>query len=1277
MADDYSLGRTYTGFGPSYPVGPNTSSTPSGGVSGPLGSKDSMESGSNQAGLSQSFGLALKDGRISIAEFAKLVQTVLDKAKETGFDEAAKDAKLNKNFGQAILDEFALMQQIKDAIFELGKQAEQLYNSEQSSVNDMNSKIGLAYQGQAADKSAIDTYNKAVENYNNPSSPDYHNSSKLDGAKTTYNNYVEARNAEINKFNGDVDSYNANAHSDNSKFDKISGDLSQYSWIANGQKLKGQESQVTHYTGAPLVLAVGNSPVSQINAANASLIQTPHQFDMNAYMDKYWGPVQSRFLEQMIDLAKTIDFHINIDAFNGMRGRMQGLKPQNMLMMNLMTTIMSNSNSGGHSLGMPFHTSFINRMTAKALQAAVAEQNGVLIPQTAVMEMQHAVMSGLSKASLYSSSTPAMKFLGDQFAKLNLPDAAYSMAMSFAFGGRIASMVQGDALNRSCLNAIEKDPALAKLTKEEKTQLADQLTASMNLCLLNAAVMNMAITLGTPGLVSEVMSNALKNAGIEGVGTNTLGACLADRSTTLNAQGEAAKFLVDLGFSSEYAAHVLGESVSNTLNFGPYATTQDFMNQLSMQLQLQGLGEGLSRSIAIDFTASILGNNPTATLSGNDLDTSVSLGLISKDVFLSNAAKTAALAGVDPALGSFYENAVNALLSQTNPSAILEAFAQGLGSNGIMNAMPPVTLQDIRDAMSANLIAQGVDGASSWKIANNFTDMIKSGEPFDMALQVNPFSIGFIQSQLTLELMNRGISKADATDFAVSVTQSLLAAPSSLSSSSVASSVTHAVDLAAALKNSKLPLPDGVLSAALNDQGIDPASQGKIAQKAEELLNSHPSFASIDSAFKAKLSHIITDSLFLDPSVASNIASLVAPNLKLEKVVADLAQGLLNTGVSLDKAKSQALELINVALSVPDALSSDLSFKNALISAASIALNLDPNAARDIVAKLQLTTLIDKDALSRELVAAFQTGVSPESAAAMAAIVASGLLQNNQGNSPQSAFQNAFGNHVMGTLGVPASAAAAISRAVEIDNILLMGSLQNDVSSAFVNAGITDQKQAAKLAENLIGLILTDETAFSSEGSFRDSAFDNLFINMGFDKTTAYQIAGGLVLEGIFNREAITDSIYLALIASGQNPVQAEILAIKAAETFFLINTPKIDLPSSAGIAQTIALSGAFGYKEMTNALSNLLLDKGLVADAVLRQHLSEQIAAQVIVNPASFSGVDSFRNVLKETLLSVIGTIDDQTATALANQIPITESLRMDILQQAIINAGVNYGFF
>jgi hypothetical protein len=267
--------------------------------------------------------------------------------------------------------------------------------------------------------------------------------------------------------------------------------------------------------------------------------------------------------------------------------------------------------------------------------------------------------------------------------------------------------------------------------------------------------------------------------------------------------------------------------------------------------------------------------------------------------------------------------------------------------------------------------------------------------------------------------------------------------------------------------------------------------------------------------------------------------------------------------------------------------------------------------------------------------------------------------------------------HLMSTLGVPATVAAELSREIDINDILLINNLQTDITSALVNSGLYDDNPEGAAADSatLTGLVLTDPSAFLGEADLKASVFNNLFINMGFDQADASVVSAHLIPEGIFNTDALTNSLFEALAAEN-NPVQAEIDAIKGAETFFMINTPGLDLPGAAGVAQAIALASSYGFQEVAGSVSTALLDSGLVTDNTLRTNLAQIIAAQAIVNPESFTGVDGFRQSLSQALMANVGTMDAATAASIAAGVPITNALQMDILQQAIINAGVTYGF-
>ncbi|CRX39182.1 hypothetical protein [Estrella lausannensis] len=1386
MGDELSFG-SYTGLGGGYPIGGEGSGT------APLGQtpstnqqapSDSIESGGTSQAFAQTFSSAITDGRISIAEFSQLVQVALNDAKQTEGEAASKDAEVNRNFSKLIVQEFIVLNLLQNNIFAMGLEAQGLYSNMNAEIDAMNYGTYSVYQGQTADQQAVSAYNTALANYNDPHHADYHNDTVLNQAKNDYNTYAATRQTEIDNYNAMVDAYNANAELNNGAIEDFNSNLNQNAWAEKGPRLPDQPAPLSHYQGTAPQPISGNNPVTCGTLGSPTYLNHVPNINVNDFMDQFWGPAQGFVLGQMIDLIRALDFHTNLEAYAALAGNLNGFKPQSTLMLQLMTSILTGDmNSRSLPLGLPFPSTFINRMAQRAVLASIALQMGVQLPPTLRMQVQYAMMATLSKAALFAASSPAMLFLGDQFSRLSLSASAYALAMSYGFAGRIGSSVEGAVMRRNVLDAINQNPQLAGLPFGDKLALARQVCAGLQLGLLNTAVVNMAISLGAPGLVNQVMFNALRNAGFSDVSASlSLTSAMSNRSASLLAQGLMANSLVSRGFSPEFAAQVAGNSVANALAFGPYANTSDFMNSLTWQLQGQGLDFGTARSLAIDYTASMMASNPTALLSGNFLDTAVMLGLISQDVFLSAAVMNAVLSGLDPALGPSYQAAVLALLTASDPSLVAAAFNNSLGAAAILDNLPPSTLGQVRDSMFTNLLSQGVDAGSAWQIASNFVDVLRNGEPFALAFQINPLAIGFLQSQLTASLVNRGFSPVEAASLANAMVVASFGAPSvfssgnfsldlaraldlaggarlgllqygitsqliaqgvppaqaALAASAVASSVFsnplldpltltaslrdalllqnlglnpgQAQDLAVLILNSSILNNDlaalavfsgfangsvgaalfaqeftkALLTESLISQGIDPAIAGAIAGAAAASVAERAlAYATFDAAFKSAVASSLVINQGIDPAVANVIAQSLVMNdvLNLGLMESTLAQGLLTAGFgrNLFEASAIASVVLGSALRVPDVLSNDIAFKMALINATALTLNTDLDVARNVIAQLGAADVVIRDALIAQLTVAFQNNGYPDLAVAtlMATAAAQGIIQNSFGYTPQTAFQNAFGNHIMSTIGVPLSVAVELSRNFELSNLLVLGALQSDISSALVNTKLYNDAQAAALAEQLITLVLAYPSAFESDVSFRDVVADTLFINMGLDIGTSSQIASGLALEGIFNREAIKNEVYASLVLAGYSPIQAEILAIKTAETFFLINTPALDLPTLAGVAQAIALSSAFGFQEMANSIANSLLDRGLVADPTLRQNLSEQIAAQVLVNSAAFSGVGAFQDVVRDALLSAIGTLDIQTATSIASQLAITDALRMDVLQQAIINAGATYGFF
>lgn len=1286
-----------------------------------------------QAGSIATNSVGFNDGPISIAEFSKIVQTIIDKAKETQDESDIKDTIFNKGVSFRISYELQLLKMLGNRIFDIGQSMKDISSSLNSQIDTINQLSQVIYQGQAAAKQAAKDYNQAVANFNNPDSPDYQNAAKLELAKNNYDQFRQARQGEIDAYNNAVAAFNAEIDANNARIQALNGDRS----TAGMPSLPLQE-KAKLYQGGMLQNAVLGEAVAlpQIVTKPPDLIKMPSTSTSDLMRQYYW-PVHDSVIGFIREYTRTLDVTLSLNGFERftLRKLLQSLP--SIMLMQLATGALGADLSGKSQfpMGSPFVESIMRRVLSSALLNSISLGLGQNISKGFEAALQLSSMALLSRSALFASTLPALSLLGDRLSRLGLNAAGMNMALTAAFLGRIRFSTSRNGIRRSILNSINSDPVLKNLSFGQKRSLARELTKTLQSSILSSAFLSAGIALGLPGLASQLTGLALQFAGLSGLlPKSTFNSLLNNRVAAALGQAILANALVGKGMQEGSALQLTGKALAGTHALGPFPSAREFTTALTNQLKLLGVGNSVfAKSLALDFAASLLALNPKASLSGSFLDASLFLGLISRDLFLTNAAVNQVLSGLDSSLAGNYSKTIDALLSN-----------KGLASSS--------TLREVRSAMVSDLVSQGVSHSNAWRMANNFVKMIKNGEAFSLALSLNNPALNTIRGLLALSLISGGFTQSVANKLIEGILKAALTNPSALSGANFGSNAALALILAGASRQglvekavaealvakgysleeslksagaiagalfinpavlSSTQLLRGALTNALVSSGLNlsPREALSIAKElekgvhgitsnAESLMtkalvhNGIPrelakeiastikedfssgalSLGSLQQSFSDAISKILVAGLLFDSATANSIASsLILDDIfKRGPLSTALTEKLLEGGFVKDElsAKIAAETIINLALRIPDALSSDAALRKAIIEATALTLDVDMATGRDVAANITLNSLFQKETLKEQLTEAFlKNGVGDANFVRLLASLALDNIFNNS-SSPEDGFKLALQSYLFAS-GLPLAVSLGIAKGLSFEQFITLAVLQNELKTALLNGGKYSETETDQLVKQVILLVLANPKAYQGEASFKEILSDILFTKLGLDESTAKEIASSLVLDNLINRDGIRTDLKEALIANGLDPKEADLISIKLSEIFFPLGNPGIEGTASENAVQLLALAQSLGGTEVANYIIASLVNGNLIEDPDLRNQAAKQIALSVLTNPLSFESDQSFREVFRDAILSSIGSLGVDEGERIAYGLQISDAIRLEVLKQAILYAG------
>lgn len=1286
-----------------------------------------------QAGSIATSSAGFNDGPISIAEFSKIVQTILDKAKETQEESEIKDTIFNKGVSFRISYELQLLKMLGSRIFDIGQNMKDISSTLNSQIDAINQLSQVIYQGQAAAKQAAKDYNQAVANFNNPDSPDYQNAAKLELAKNNYDQFRQARQGEVDAYNNAVALFNAEIDSNNAKIQDLNSSRS----IAGMPSLPLLEKAKLYQGGILQEAVLGQSvALPQVLAKPPDLVKMPSTSTADLMRQFYW-PVHDSVIGFIREYTRTLDVSLSLNGFERftLRKLLQSLP--SIMLMQLATGALGADLSGKSQfpMGSPFVESIMRRVLSSALLNSISLGLGQNISKGFEAAIQLSSMALLARSALFASTLPALSLLGDRLSRLGLNAAGMNMALTAAFLGRIRFSTSRSGIRRSILNSINSDPALKNLSFGQKRRLAKELTKALQSSILSSAFLSAGIALGLPGLASQLTGLALQFAGVSGLlPKSTFNSLLNNRVAGALGQAFIASALIGKGLQEGSALRLTGKAIASTLALGPFPSAREFTTTLANQLKLLGIGNSaFAKSLAIDFTASLLAANPRTSLSGSFLDASLFLGLINRDLFLTNAAVNQVLTGLEPALAGNYSKTVDALLSN-----------KSLASSS--------TLREVRSAMVSDLVSQGVSHSKAWRMANNFVQMIKNGEAFSLALSLNNPALNTIRGLLALSLVSGGFNQSVANTLIEGIIQAALTNPAALSGANFSNHAALGLILAGAGRQglvekavaqalvakgysledslkaagaiagalfinpavlSSTQLLRGSLTNALVSSGLNlsPREALNIAKElakdvhgitsnAENLLtralvntgiprelakeiastikddfsSGELGLGSLQRSFSDAISKILVAGLLFDSATANSIASsLILDDIfKRGPLSTALTEKLFEGGFARDElsAKIAAETIINLALRIPDALSSDTALRKAIITAAALTLDVDMATARDVAANITLNSLFQKETLKEQLTEAFlKNGVGDANFVKLLASLALDTIFNNSA-SPEDGFKLALQSYLFAN-GLPLAASLGIANGLSLEQFITIGIIQNELKTALLNGGKYSETEADQLVKQVILLVLSNPQSYQGEASFKEILSDILFAKLGLDESTAKEIAFSLVLDNLVNRDDIRTNLKATLIANGLDPKEADLISIKLSETFFPLGNPGIEGTASENVVQLLALAQSLGGTEVTNYILASLLSGKLIEDPDLRNQAAKQIALSVLTNPLSFESDQSFREVFRDAILSNIGSLDVDGAEKIAYGLQISDAIRLEVLKQAILYAG------
>ncbi len=642
---------------------------------------------------------SLLTSQLTIGSYTDLVQIPKSKNKETLFQ---NDEELSSNHNKLLQNSTSFassVQAIKGQISDISTQQTSLSATETSQIGAVNQLI-QDYNSQITptDTAEISALNDLTPLYN---------AGVLDQATyqsivTAYNAYATARNvdiqASIDAYTAGVTTYNGQVAANNVTAGTINTEGAPFNIPAFPNQPQATTESTALLPLFPLPLPTQqtnpNSPPPYLpaNPAQPTLVDTrtpltmePPAFTslpLDVFMNTYYQPIYNALSGGLTISNNQIDTAIATDDYrrNYLRNPNNIAAPDTIVDKKPLPPRSSPGTQGPGGVGL----SLITNQTAKNLEKAISNTLYTSNNEQFNLHVTRALLGSIKNFSLITLHHLGLLATKPAAQALNLenltPENAFS-TFKVAAGVSVTSQITALVASGGTETAVKKlvhDLLEGQVDPAAEKKLVDNLTAQLNVALLQQAATGASIALSAPGLNSQLAANVTGLSGKNTAASLTPDEILSD-SVKLNFfTTTLAGSLASTGVGSSNALTIIDTATQAALASGQ----ENFHKVLVDQLLKQGLDQAEASRLA-DQAGIILGQEAEGTrvLHSQLLNSASDISLLSQQLqIVQGLNQTAALAAATQAINQVLQNQSISSDAEFRAALQIQLQSQGIGS---------------------------------------------------------------------------------------------------------------------------------------------------------------------------------------------------------------------------------------------------------------------------------------------------------------------------------------------------------------------------------------------------------------------------------------------------------------------------------------------------------------------------------------------------------------------------------------------------------------------
>jgi len=717
---------------------------------------------------------------LSLIAYARVVKDAIlefqTQAKETEVLDYLQNRLMNVESASVALQLIRLFLDIAD-YSNTAKDVNSGANADIRDINDASVSLNLTIQsGRPGDLAAIAALNQAIDDYNNG----VIDQTQYNAAVDAYTSYFDGRNPDIAQgeadYNNAVDIYNLAVAARNAEIDKANATAA-----ALGLPLLPQIPTLSHIN-VQLPIATQSPPaqipVTSVAVPPGSVAPVPPVApapSQTTLLATYYAPVVDQAMPAVLALNDILA--LNASYLQVVRFYLAGRAPYlvNSYIEKNPASFAGTSTeaSGGSSL-----TAMVLGLSSPNLERVLSLGNYTLQSLQEKLPNSPRVFDSivlnsvrlLGSVGLFSS-LPATNILAEKLGLIPSESPAVGISVGFGFLKNLTSTISSDSFKNDLQGFIVSSLSDAGLSEQGITDTAKVLTSTTTLALLQIGLVQAAISLEAPGLISQFLGNVagLPEGAVQ-LASGSRGSSNSDilqdtLSRSLISSAVAARFGGGVNSSSvnEALVNVLAKADVNDPNALTQATSQEFQDQGLSTEQADVLAQlavaELTGSASLPYLSAALGaglstaNLPIATLTEN-------LNLGEDTTTVANAATRSlnkANNATDFQLTLAADLAKSGIEAQT-ASLIARDVTLGLAQASFTNALQ-------QGSLDQELLATSIFQTLKNKLTTAIASLIS-----ERALErVNINSVAELRKVISEELQSRGIASSEANSVSNSV----------------------------------------------------------------------------------------------------------------------------------------------------------------------------------------------------------------------------------------------------------------------------------------------------------------------------------------------------------------------------------------------------------------------------------------------------------------------------------------------------------------------------